>query len=94
MCDRYITAQDAPEQVHAVITRHPEVLKGRLVVDQDTGVDVMTLHCEVAAPAEGLAAAVAESLRSVCKLKGRAVLVEPGSLATDGKVIDDVRKLV
>ena len=83
-----------PEQVAAVIARHPEVLKGRLVVGQDEGVDVMTLHCEVAAPDEGLAAAVAETLHSVCKLKGRAVLVEPGSLASDGKVIDDVRKLV
>ena len=41
-----------PEQVAAVITRHPEILKGR------------------------------------------AVLVEPGSLANDGKVIDDVRKPV
>ena len=82
-----------PEQVAAVITRHPEILKGRLVVDQDAGVDVMVLHCEVAAPAEGLAAAVADTLHSVCKLKGRAVLVEPGSLANDGKVIDDVRKL-
>ena len=82
-----------PGQVAAVITRHPEILKGRLVVDQDAGVDVMVLHCEVAAPAEGLAAAVADTLHSVCKLKGRAVLVEPGSLANDGKVIDDVRKL-
>ncbi len=83
-----------PTQVGQVVTRHPEILKGRLVVDQVEGRDVMTLHCEVAEPTDGLAAAIAETLHAVCKLRGRAVLVEPGSLANDGKVIDDVRKLV
>jgi phenylacetate-CoA ligase len=52
----------------------------------------MTLHAELkgAAP-DGLADAVAESLRDVCKLRGEVDLVAEGSLANDGKVIDDIR---
>ena len=82
-----------PEQVAAVLARHPEVSKGRLVVDRAGGVDAMTLHCEVEGGSEGLAEAVAESLRAVCKLKGRVELAPPGSLADDGKVIDDAREI-
>ena len=83
-----------PSQVAAVLARHAEVRKGRVVVDQGDGVDVMTLRCEVEGAPQGLAAAIAESLQAVCKLKGRVELVEIGSLPNDGKVIDDVRKLV
>jgi phenylacetate-CoA ligase len=51
----------------------------------------MTLHCE-AADREGLAAAVAASIRDVTKLRGEVLLVAPGSLANDGKVIEDARQ--
>jgi len=54
----------------------------------------MTLRCEVATPAEGLAAAIARTVNAVCKLKGRVELVAPDCLPRDGKVIDDVRALV
>ncbi len=80
-----------PGQVDQVLARHPEIVKIRLVVDRKGGKDVMTLRCEVAEPGEGLAAAIAETLRSVCTVRGQVALVEPGSLANDGKVIDDVR---
>ncbi len=83
-----------PEQIAAVVARHPEIVKARLVVDQSDGVDVMTLRCEVEGAQAGLAAAIAETLHAVCKLKGRVETVAPGSLPKDGKVIDDVRKLV
>ncbi len=83
-----------PEQIAAVVARHPEILRARLVVAQSDAVDVMTLRCEVADPPEGLAAAIAETLHAVCKLKGRIELVPPDSLPRDGKVIDDVRVLV
>ena len=82
-----------PTQVAAVIARHPEVGKARLVVDRVENVDVMTLYCEVAGEPPGLAAALAESLQAVCKLKGRVTFARVGGLANDGKVIDDVRKL-
>jgi len=82
-----------PEQVAQVLARHPEVGKGRLVVEQEDGIDVMTLHCEVAGALEGLADALGETLQTVCKLRGRVSIVPPGSLADDGKVFDDRRDL-
>ncbi|HEX6144041.1 MAG TPA: AMP-binding protein [Geminicoccaceae bacterium] len=80
-----------PRQVAATLARHPEVRKGRLVVDRDGERDRMVLHCEAEGAAAGLAAAVAESLRAVTGLKGEATIVAAGSLANDGKVIDDRR---
>ncbi|MGF1640869.1 MAG: phenylacetate--CoA ligase family protein [Rhodospirillales bacterium] len=78
-----------PSQIADVLKRHPEIRKARLVVTHENGRDVMTLHCESEAVE---AAAVAESLQSVCKLKGRVELTAPGTLPDDGKVIDDVRR--
>ena len=85
-----------PAQVAAVVRRHGEIARARLVVARDGDGDAMTLLCEVAEDARGggaagLAAAIADSLQSACKLKGRVELVAPGSLANDGKVIDDQR---
>ena len=82
-----------PEQVAQVLARHPEVSRGRLVVEQEDGRDVMTLHCEVSGAADGLTAAIIETLQAVCKLRGRVSIVPPGSLSDDGKVIDDQRDL-
>ena len=81
-----------PGQVAAVLKRHPEIGRGRLVVDNPDLADRMTLHCELAAPAEGLAEAVAGSIRELTKLRGEVTFCAPGSLANDGKVIDDQRK--
>jgi phenylacetate-CoA ligase len=36
-----------PSQVAEVVKRHPQVAKARLVVDNETGQDRMTLRCEV-----------------------------------------------
>ena len=72
--------------------RHAEIVKARLVVDNETGQDRMILECEVVTGShEGLADALVSTLRDVTKLRGEARLVAPGSLANDGKVIDDVR---
>ena len=81
-----------PEQVDVVVKRHPEVLKGRLTVTRSEDQDVMTLAVETAAPAPSLAAAIAETLRDVVKLRGEVECDIPGSLPNDGKVIDDLRK--
>jgi phenylacetate-CoA ligase len=81
-----------PSQVAAVLERHPQALKGRLVVDSVDNKDVMTLHCEVqGTPPDSLAEAIAGSVRELCKLRAEIVFAAPGSLANDGKVIDDVR---
>jgi phenylacetate-CoA ligase len=80
-----------PEQVNQVLARHPEVLKGRLVVDREGARDIMTLRCETAEGGEALANDIATTIQSVCKVRGEVAFVEPGSLPNDGKVIDDVR---
>ncbi len=81
-----------PEQVDAVLKRHPEVLKGRLTVTRDADQDVMTLAVESQSPSPELAAAIAGTLREVVKLRGEVECDVPGSLPNDGKVIDDQRK--
>lgn len=80
-----------PSQVADVMKRHPEVGRTRLVVEREDSLDRMTLHCEVAAPVEGLGAAIETSLKAVTGLRGEVRLVATGSLANDGKVIDDRR---
>lgn len=81
-----------PAQVAEVLKRHPQVSKGRLVIDSVDHRDVMRLHCETEeAHSEALQTAITQSIRELCKLRGEVVFEQPGSLANDGKVIDDVR---
>ncbi|MFC5303098.1 phenylacetate--CoA ligase family protein [Azospira restricta] len=80
-----------PSQVAAVLKRHPEVARARLVVDNASGQDRMVLNCEGGADA-GLGAAIVASLREITKLRGEVAFLAPGSLPNDGKVIEDVRK--
>jgi phenylacetate-CoA ligase len=81
-----------PSQVAEVLRRHPQVLKGRLVVERINDVDSMTLHCEIASDVpQGLQVAVVDTLRQVCNLRGEVAFVPAGGLANDGKVIDDLR---
>jgi len=81
-----------PRQVNEIVRRHAEILKARLVVEGEAGNDRMTLKCEVKTRPEGLAAALVASMRDITKLRGEAVLMEPGALPNDGKVIEDARK--
>jgi phenylacetate-CoA ligase len=80
-----------PEQIAELARRHPELARVRLAVTRAGEQDAMTLAAECAAPAAGLADAVAETLAAVTKLRGAVVLVAPGSLPNDGKVIADER---
>jgi phenylacetate-CoA ligase len=82
-----------PAQVAEVVKRHPEISKARLVVEGEMANDRMTLHIECAQPAEGLAAAVAQSLRDITKLRGEVAVAAPGGLPNDGKVIEDRRAI-
>jgi phenylacetate-CoA ligase len=81
-----------PKQVNEVVKRHPEVVRGRLVIEGETGNEKMTLKCEVKARPGGLADAIVASIRDLTKLRGEVELVEPGTLPNDGKVIEDLRK--
>ena len=80
-----------PEQIADIARHHPELQRLRLVVDNPDGQDVMVLHCETASAGEALAQAVIASIREVTKLRGEVVFCALGSLANDGKVIEDRR---
>ena len=80
-----------PEQVEAVRKRHPGIARVRLVVSNPDGNDLMTLYCECDGGAP-LVKEIAESVRDITKLRGEVLFVAPGSLANDGKVIEDARK--
>ena len=80
-----------PSQVAEVVRRHAEIVRARLVVTSAGNQDVMTLRCESETGDPGVADAIAATVRDVCKLRGQIEIVTPGSLANDGKVIEDAR---
>ncbi|MBA3624670.1 MAG: phenylacetate--CoA ligase family protein, partial [Methylibium sp.] len=81
-----------PEQVAAIVRRHPEIAKARLVVSGEMANDAMTLRAEVQDPQQALAARIAQSIRELTKMRGEVELLAPGSLPNDGKVIEDARR--
>ena len=80
-----------PGQVDQVVKRFPEVVKARLVVSGEMANDQLHLHVETSQATEALQAAVAQALRDITKLRAEVVFTTPGSLANDGKVIEDAR---
>jgi phenylacetate-CoA ligase len=82
-----------PAQIAEVAKRHPELGRVRLSVTREGEQDAMALSAECATQAGGLADAVAATLQSVTKLRGRVNLVAPGSLPNDGKIIADERSI-
>ena len=80
-----------PGQVDQVVKRFPEVLKARLVVSGEMANDQLHLHVETSHATEVLQAAVAQAVRDITKLRAEVVFTTPGSLANDGKVIEDAR---
>ncbi|MGB0497833.1 MAG: phenylacetate--CoA ligase family protein [Rubricella sp.] len=77
-----------PEQVAALVARHPEIAKARVVATREGEADVMTVQVESTGIDES---SLAESIAATLKLKGKIEVVAPGSLPNDGKVIDDQR---
>jgi phenylacetate-CoA ligase len=80
-----------PGQVADIARRFPEVVKARLVVSGEMANDVMTLKVETRGAPQGLPEKIGEAIRDVTKLRGDVVLVDPGTLPNDGKVIEDAR---
>lgn len=83
-----------PGQVAEVVKRFPSALRARLIVQGEMANDSMALHVETTAAtgAEAeLKAQIAEAIRDVTKLRSDVLLVAPGTLANDGKVIEDAR---
>ena len=82
-----------PAQVAEIFRRHPQVRRGRLVIDRDdAGNDRMTLHCEVELSQDaGLVACLVNTIRDVTALRAEVVVHRAGELPNDGKVIEDLR---
>ncbi|MDD9823561.1 MAG: AMP-binding protein [Gammaproteobacteria bacterium] len=86
-----------PSQIEQVLQRHPAIARARLVIDWHGERDRMILRCEtVAGGAENidptLSAAVAATIREICKLRAEVELLAPGELPKDGTVIEDARR--
>jgi len=80
-----------PGQVADIVRRHAEIVRARVVVEGEMASDRLTFKAEVSAHPEGLADAIAASVRDVTKLRADVVLAAAGSLPNDGKVIEDAR---
>ena len=78
-----------PEQVAALVARHAEVHRARVIATRSGEKDVMTVRIETRAANPAL---YEETVLSTLKLKGLVELVPPGSRPTDGLVIEDLRR--
>jgi phenylacetate-CoA ligase len=77
-----------PEQVAALVARHEEIVKARVIASREGEMDAMTVRIEAAG---GDGADYARTVADVLKLKGAVEVVAPGSLPKDGLVIEDQR---
>ncbi|MCU9838886.1 phenylacetate--CoA ligase family protein [Ruegeria sp. WL0004] len=78
-----------PEQVAALVDKHSEIVKARVIATRVGEMDAMTVQIE--SPG-GDSNAYARSVAEVLKLKGAIEVVAPGSLPKDGLVIEDQRR--
>ena len=77
-----------PEQVAALVARHDDIVKARVVASRSGEQDAMTVQLEATG---GDVDTFAASVQDVLKLKGAVEVVAPGSLPKDGLVIEDTR---
>ncbi|MCD9146894.1 phenylacetate--CoA ligase family protein [Pseudophaeobacter flagellatus] len=77
-----------PEQVAALVDKHDEIVKARVIAARDGEMDTMTVQIEASAGDE---ISFGKSVIEVLKLKGRIEVVPPGALPKDGVVIEDQR---
>jgi len=80
---------ERPEQVAALVDKHAEIVKARVIATRVGEMDAMTVQIESSG---GDDAAYARSVAEVLKLKGAIEVVAPGSLPKDGLVIEDQRR--
>ena len=81
-----------PAQIAEISRKHPGLGRLRLVIDWVNQADAMVLKVESVDTSPALADALADTIRTICKVGGRVEFAPPGSLPNDGKVIDDIRK--
>ncbi len=85
-----------PAQIQQILARHGGIGRARMVVDWHAEADRMTLKCETAAAESAaesdLKSAITATIRELCKVRGEVELVAPGTLPTDGILIEDRRQ--
>ena len=81
-----------PGQVQKAMAGVEGIAKYRLVVTREGDRDRLTMKMEVGAHEKALADAVKTKLRDGLRLGCEVEFVAPGTLADDGKVLEDVRK--
>lgn len=82
-----------PSQVQKVVEAHPEIAKARLIVERPDDQDVMKLEIELkGSVAEGFISKVEATIRDSLRLKGSVCVLDPGTLESEDKIIDDRRK--
>jgi phenylacetate-CoA ligase len=77
-----------PEQVAALVAKHDEIARARVVASRQGEMDIMTVQIETEAQD---AAVYQNSVLATLKLKGSIELVGLGDLPRDGVVIEDQR---
>ena len=77
-----------PEQVAALVDKHDEIVKARVIAARDGEMDTMTVQIEADG---GDDVTFGKSVIEVLKLKGKIEVFAPGSLPKDGLVIEDQR---
>ena len=77
-----------PEQVAALVAKHDEVARARVIARREGEQDALTVQIETT---EGAAEAYAQSVVETLKLRGNIEIHAPGSLPRDGLVIEDQR---
>jgi phenylacetate-CoA ligase len=77
-----------PEQVAALVARHDEIAKARVIATREDEKDVLTVEVEATG---GDVDVFAKTVLETLKLRGNVIIVDPGTLPNDGKVIDDRR---
>jgi phenylacetate-CoA ligase len=77
-----------PEQVAALVAKHDEIVKARVIAARDGEMDTMTVQIEANAGDE---ITFGKSVIEVLKMKGKIEVVAPGALPKDGLVIEDQR---
>lgn len=79
-----------PSQIAAVMKRHPEIARARLVISRAGEQDRAVLKCEIGEAAPNTDA-IAETFHALCKVRAAVERCAPGDLPNDGKVIEDTR---
>ncbi|MQQ08059.1 AMP-binding protein [Epibacterium sp. SM1979] len=77
-----------PEQVAALVDKHSEIQRARVIASREGEMDRMTVQIEAEG---GDQTQFARSVIEVLKLKGQIEVVAPGAIPRDGLVIEDQR---